>query len=83
MTGSGGLRPDDFGDGIFGGGAGVAGAGIGSPEFVMELDAFEGAVNDGLEFVGILYFAALGQAALGFCGAEPGGAAIIFVGRRI
>src|SRR5579859_1150668 len=44
---------------------------IGAPEFAVVLDAIQGTVNDGFEFVEILHFAALGQAPLGFCGAKP------------
>src|ERR1017187_6121796 len=74
------LRPDYIGDGIFCGGAGVAGAGIGSPEFVVELDAFEGAVDHGFQFVEILHLAPFRQAALRFDRAKPCGAPIVFVG---
>src|SRR5208282_2691832 len=76
------LRPNRFGDGIFrrGYGAGVAGSRIGSPEFVMKLDTFEGAVDHGFEFVEIFYFASLGQAALGLRRADPCRLAVGFVG---
>src|SRR5579864_7451411 len=62
------------------GGADVAGAGVGSPEFVVVVDTFEGAIDDGFELVKILNFSALGQAALGFGGAHPGGMAVGLVG---
>src|SRR5580692_1223445 len=75
------LRPDDIRDGIFrGGGTGISRAGIGSPEFVVELDTFESAIDYGFKFVRVFHFAALGQAALGFRRAEPGGMSIPFVG---
>src|ERR1700688_1681962 len=76
------LWPDYRGDRILlgGCGAGVARGGIGAPEFVVELDAFEGAVDHGFELAGIFYFAAFGEAALGFFRAHPRGAAIAFIG---
>ncbi len=43
------------------GGAGAA-SGIGSPKFVVELNALEGAIDNGFQFVRVFYFASLGQA---------------------
>src|SRR5579859_5119969 len=75
------LRPDCLSDGVFRiGGADVSGAGIGPPEFVVVVDTYEGAVDNGFEFAEILHFAALGQAALGFSGAHPRGMAVGLVG---
>src|ERR1700675_1173651 len=69
------LWPDYRGDGIFlgGCGAGVALGGVGAPKFVVVLDAFQGAVDHGFEFAGIFYFAAFGEATLGFFRAHPRG----------
>src|SRR5215469_18267036 len=47
---------------------------------MVKLDAFQGAINHRLQFVRVLYLASLGQSPLRFLGADPGGAAIGFLG---
>ena len=47
--------------------------GMFAPQLAMEMDTLEGAIDHGFQFVGVLHFAAFGQAAAGFAGAEPGG----------
>src|SRR5580704_2552425 len=74
--------PDYSSNRIFGGGGGtgVARAGMTIPESVVQMNAFDGAVDDGFEFAKILYFAASGEAALGFFRTDPSRVTIAFVG---
>src|SRR5438477_1964470 len=62
------------------GGASVAGARGGSPNVCVEMDAFKGTVDHGIELARIFHFAAFGKAALGFFGTHPTGAAIALIG---
>ena len=43
---------------------------------MMKLDAFQGAVDHGFEFVEVLHFTPLGETLFRFFGAHPGGPAI-------
>src|SRR5262249_33949887 len=70
------LWPDDVCEGIFRDRPCIAGTGVGTPEFAVVLDALQRAVDDGFEFVIVLHFASLGQAALCLFRTHPGGLAI-------
>src|SRR5215471_16642088 len=64
------LWPNRFGEG-FAGSYSSPFSGIGSPEFDVELNALQRAINDCFEFVEILHFASLGETFLGFFRSEP------------
>src|ERR1700730_5991067 len=61
-------------------GAGVAVFRVLAPERAVKLNAFERAIDHTFQFMGVLYFAALGQPLPRFFRAEPGGMTIEFIG---